>query len=116
MITYPLRAGPSPPGSYRPALGPPSPPRPPPDPPPPPPGRPPAARFLPPRPRSAITTPPLISSAPTRTGASGLRLQASIDSTQPAARPPLPQPQEHALPRVPRQQPIHDPAATTHDL
>src|SRR5512135_133584 len=60
--------------------------------------------------------PPLVGSEPARTGASGLRLQVTPDSTQPGPMQPLHQPQEHTLPRVPRQQSVDDPPARPHDL
>src|SRR3954469_24920244 len=66
--------------------------------------------------RSLITTPPLVCTEPTWTGASGPRLQVSTGSTQPATVQPLHQPQEHTLPRVPRQQPVDGPAGCPHDL
>src|SRR5512135_3426071 len=81
-----------------------------------PPGRVASTRFLRPRSRCPITTPPLVSSEPTRTGASGLRLQRDGPSTQPSTMQPLHQPQEHPLPRIPRQQPVDDPAGTPYDL
>src|SRR5512144_76311 len=51
------------------------------------------------RPGSLTTPPPLVSSKPTRTGASGLRLRVSTRSTQPGAVQPLHQAEEHPLPR-----------------
>ena len=53
---------------------------------------------------------------PVRIGASGPRLQETSASTQPAALQPLHQPQEHPLPRIPRQQPVDQPPAAPHDL
>src|SRR5512135_1790903 len=58
------------------------------------------------RPGSLTTPPPLVSSKPTRTGASGLRLRVSTRSTQPGAVQPLHQAEEHPLPRVPGQEAI----------
>src|SRR6185437_2241275 len=68
------------------------------------------------RSRSLITTPPLIGMGPTRTGASGLRLQVFTGSTQTATVQSLHQPEEYTLPWVPRQEPIHDPSGCPHDL
>src|SRR5512135_3761605 len=79
-------------------------------------GRAPVSRFPPARPQSLITPPPLIGSEPTRTGASGLRLQLTLDSTQPGPVQALHQPQEHTPPRVPRQEPVDDPPTRPHDL
>src|SRR5512135_3054100 len=68
------------------------------------------------RPGSLTTPPPLISSKPTRTGASGLRLRVSTRSTQPGAVQPLHQAEEHLLPRVPGQEAIDDPTGCPDDL
>src|SRR5262245_5223285 len=62
------------------------------------------------------SSPPSAAGRPTRTGASGPRLQVPLGSAHPAAMETLYQSQEDALPRVPRQQPIHQPMATTDDL
>src|SRR4051794_15078955 len=59
---------------------------------------------------------PLLVRWPTRIGASGPRLQLRPGSAQPATLQPLDQPQERALPRVPRQQPVDQPAARLDDL
>src|SRR5512135_1120457 len=79
-------------------------------------GRASVSRFPLARSRSLITSPPLVGSGPTRTGASGLRLQVTPDSTQPGPVQPLHQPQEHPLPRVPRHEPSDDPPTRPHDL
>src|SRR4051812_15419169 len=61
------------------------------------------------------TPSPLLVRWPTRIGASGPRLQLRHASAQPAALQPLDQPQEGTLPRVPRQQPVDQPAARLDD-
>src|SRR5512135_2917840 len=63
-----------------------------------------------------ITPPPLVSSGPTRTGASRPRLRGATGSTQPGAVQPLHQPEEHPLPRVPRQQAVDEPTGGPDDL
>src|SRR5512142_2903213 len=78
-------------------------------------GRASVSRFPSARPRSLITSPPLVGSGPTRTGASGLRLQG-LPHSQPQRLQVLHQPQEHPLPRVPRQQSVDDPASRPDDL
>ena len=60
--------------------------------------------------------PPLFARRPTRIGASRPRLQGITPSAQPTALQPLHQPQEHPLPRIPRQQPVDQPTAGPHDL
>src|SRR3954469_20463992 len=80
------------------------------------PGRAIAPRLLPPRSRSPIIAPPLVGSEPTRTGTSGPRLHLIHHSTHPPTVQPLHQPQEYSLPGVPRQQPVDDPSACSHDL
>ena len=59
---------------------------------------------------------PLLVRRPMGIGASRPRLQDDIASAQPAAVQPLHQSQEDPLPRVPRQQPVNQPAARPHDL
>src|SRR4051794_8835794 len=71
---------------------------------------PPPLYFLPHTP-----SPPLVR-WPTWIGAPGPRLQVRHASAQPAALQPLDQPQEGTLPRVPRQQPVDQPAARLDDL
>src|ERR1019366_1574311 len=60
--------------------------------------------------------PPLLVRWPLWIGASGPRLQVRFASAQPAALQPLDQSQEGPLPRVPRQQPVDQPATALDDL
>src|SRR5512143_2325579 len=75
-----------------------------------------STRFSPSHSGSPITPPPLGGSQPSRTGASGFRLQGAGPSTQPCTVQPLHQSEEHPLPWVPRQQPIDEPTGCPDDL
>src|SRR5512142_1788666 len=80
------------------------------------PGRATVSRFQPARSGSLITPPPLVGSEPTRDRSIRTPTSRMTPHSQPQRLQPLHQPQEHTLPRVPRQQPADDPTARTHDL